>query len=72
MFKIVSEEPRPLAEVSAHYPGVAAAICRGLAKDPNRRHASCSEFVAEMRTAGHRGRRGALSRAGRCGAAATP
>jgi hypothetical protein len=52
MFNIVSGEPRPLHEVNALLPrAVAEVIGQGLSKDPKRRYRSCSEFVAELRTA---------------------
>jgi serine/threonine protein kinase len=50
MFKIVSEEPRPIEEANAYLPrALAGAIRRGLSKDPSQRYRTCSELVAEMR-----------------------
>ena len=52
LFKVVSEEPRPLVEANALLPpALTQVIGRGLSKDSGARYPSCSDFVADMRSA---------------------
>jgi len=49
IFKIVSEEARPLHELDRSFPPRTSDVLRkGLAKDPNQRYATCADFIAAL------------------------
>jgi hypothetical protein len=59
LFKIVSEEPRPLSEVNALLSqAVSEVIGRGLSKDPERRYPNCVDLMAELTSPGSVGSSG--------------
>ncbi|MCU0229032.1 MAG: serine/threonine protein kinase [Bryobacterales bacterium] len=50
MYKILHEEPQPRRDNPELSVGVEAALRRALAKEPDQRFPSCSDFIAELRS----------------------